>query len=229
MGEYTARGGFAAGPTNDLILNLKKPVDRRTNQSGNTSFGRFSDRCLDLRRLLGQPTIEIVTFVPVPPSKARADPLYDDRLWQILQQTCDGYDGDVRELVIQQHSMDASHQADDRADIAKLIANYHLERPLVYPVRRNIVIFDDVITTGHHFKAMKAMLSASFPEARYIGIFVARRVPNTVDFQRSRLKTGAACRADQISGGRSSGDCSDGFTTEALKRDAALPRLRRGQ
>ena len=33
---------------------------------------------------MGQETLNKLTFVPVPPSKAKEDPLYDDRLTQML-------------------------------------------------------------------------------------------------------------------------------------------------
>lgn len=46
LGEYTARQGFAYSPTNNLILNFKKPLDRRDDPSGGTRSWRFSARRL---------------------------------------------------------------------------------------------------------------------------------------------------------------------------------------
>jgi predicted amidophosphoribosyltransferase len=43
----------------------------------------------------------------------------------------------------------------------------------------SVAIVDDVLTTGAHFKAMKRILMERFPEARIVGLFLARRVPNT--------------------------------------------------
>jgi predicted amidophosphoribosyltransferase len=43
-------------------------------------------------------------------------------------------------------------------------------------------LFDDVLTTGAHFRAASAALQQSFPGVKIIGLFIARRVPEAVDF-----------------------------------------------
>jgi predicted amidophosphoribosyltransferase len=48
-----------------------------------------------------------------------------------------------------------------------------------------IGLFDDMLTTGAHFRASEAVLQKAFPGVRIIGLFIARRVPessNTEDF-----------------------------------------------
>ncbi|AOV54766.1 hypothetical protein A4C47_17660 [Escherichia coli O157:H7] len=37
-----------------------------------------------------------------------------------------------------------------------------------------MVIFDDVLTAGSHFKAMKSLILQHIPEACILGLFVAR-------------------------------------------------------
>ena len=79
IGEYTARQGFAYSATNSLILNFKKTLDRR----GRPEW-RYKERALQtaaaaFRRALNPEALDRLTFVPVPPSKAKGDPLYDDR------------------------------------------------------------------------------------------------------------------------------------------------------
>ena len=138
----------------------------------------------DLRRILGKNDIEGSTFVPVPPSKVRSDSAYDDRLQQILARMGSGFDADIRELVRQRESMAASHRADVRSTISELVENYVIDEELAATPPRNgsIVIFDDMLTTGRHFKAMQQILSARFPDATIFGTFVARNAPNTIDF-----------------------------------------------
>ncbi len=94
MGEYTARGGFAASETNQLILNLKKPMERRHLPDWHYKGRAINTAADDLKRLLGRNGIDALTFVPVPPSKAKADPAYDDRLSQILQRMGAVYDAE---------------------------------------------------------------------------------------------------------------------------------------
>ncbi len=44
--------------------------------------------------------------------------------------------------------------------------------------KSKIIIFDDVITTGRHFKAAQYKIKEKFPSANIVGLFVARKVWN---------------------------------------------------
>jgi hypothetical protein len=44
------------------------------------------------------------------------------------------------------------------------------------PAPQAIGIFDDVLTVGTHFVAMKTILARRFPTIPIVGIFIARRV-----------------------------------------------------
>ena len=46
-----------------------------------------------------------------------------------------------------------------------------------------IGLFDDVLTTGAHFRAASAVLKQSFPGVRIVGLFIARRVPEAADIE----------------------------------------------
>lgn len=178
LGEYTARGGYAASRTNDLINNLKKPMSYRDRPAvWQYKEGAINTCAQDLRKILGQGGIQGLTFVPVPPSKAKEDPNYDDRLLQILQKMGQGIAVDIRELVLQTESMAASHEG-ERASIAELVANYSINEDCRNPAPTGrLVIFDDVLTTGRHFKAMQRVLHDSFPNLPIRGLFIARRLP----------------------------------------------------
>lgn len=178
LGEYTARAGYAASATNDLINNLKKPMSYQARPEVWKYKGRAITACAqELRNILGKNGIEGLTFVPVPPSRAKSDPDYDDRLIQILRQMGQGFDADIRELVLQRATMPASHEG-ERAPIAELVANYEVDDALrAPPPRGRIVIFDDVLTTGRHYKAMQHVLNAAYPSIPNPGLFIARRLP----------------------------------------------------
>ena len=84
---------------------------------------------------------------------------------------------DLRELVVQVETMDETHTAEYRPRPDTLYANYRLEEGLIEPAPSMIAV-DDVLTTGAHFKAMKRILQETF-DVSVIGIFLARRVPDT--------------------------------------------------
>lgn len=79
-GEYTARRGYAYSETNGLISNLKKGVERR-----GLPEWRYKEQAIwlaaaRLRESLSPAFLQSATVVPIPPSKAPTDLLYDDRM-----------------------------------------------------------------------------------------------------------------------------------------------------
>jgi hypothetical protein len=177
--EYNAGAGYE-GETNSLILNLKKKPSERLTKGGWQYKGRAIHQfSRELAASLNPKWLDQATLVPVPGSKSLVHPDYDDRMEQICNGIRDGLD--VRCLVKQTNSMDASHAAGDgkRASVEELIENYQIDDTQIIPPPVNIGIFDDVLTVGRHFRAMHAVLSDRFPGVPITGIFIARTIhPN---------------------------------------------------
>ena len=83
--EYTSGKDWRFGDVNNFISNLKKPMSARNHpgewrhkenaiRTCSQAFGNAMDR----NWLLS------ATLIPVPPSKAKSDPDYDDRMLRIL-------------------------------------------------------------------------------------------------------------------------------------------------
>jgi hypothetical protein len=71
-----------------------------------------------LRSLVTREFVEArATFVPIPCSKAVADPDYDDRLSRVLARAFHGWDADVREMLALTKSTPADHESVDRLTI----------------------------------------------------------------------------------------------------------------
>lgn len=174
FGEYTARQGAAYSETNQLIMNLKKGNERCGLQD-------YRYKGLAIERVARMITstignLDAFTFVPVPPSRCRTDAAYDDRMTAILR-TAQALNPtmDYRELVSQNVSTVASHaSAANRPTPDEIMANYCFDETLRVGVRNNILIFDDVLTAGSHFKAMKRFLQQHLPDTNIQGLFVAR-------------------------------------------------------
>lgn len=114
--------------------------------------------------------------MPVPPSKIKTDPMYDDRLVQILKLYCNAHESSVinyRELVLQKKSTFSYHSGGQPRDIDVLYNNYIIDSS-ISDINDMIIIFDDIITTGAHYKAMHRILSESFPDKDIKGLFLVR-------------------------------------------------------
>lgn len=171
--EYTAEKGYTYSPTNELILNFKKKVDKKG--EGHYKYkGEAIRKIAGLFSHLSQNSIDKSTFVPTPPSKSKTNPLYDDRIVQSLKIGLSSKNPDIRELVIQTVDTVESHVSGKR-DVLALEKILEIDEGLTADIREYIVIVDDVLTTGCHYIAMKNVLLTRFPKAKIIGIFIARR------------------------------------------------------
>jgi hypothetical protein len=175
MLEYTSQDSFPYSLGNTLITNLKKKVDRK--QSPEWPYKEWT--ILQIAAELAAALATLIDFatatiIPIPPSKTRGNPQYDDRVLQVIKYACP-VDADIREPIICREDHASAHETDehDRPAIDELTANYSwLET--AQPLRPNIVLFDDVIASGNHFTACKRFLLRHHPATHITGIFIAR-------------------------------------------------------
>ena len=185
FGEFFSRKGWSGGPTNGLIADYKRtpteladhhkaPLLRYHNEQA------ISDIAAGLRT---QFTLRDVatkyTFVPMPSSKIAGDPDFCDRLNLTLQRAfmMPPYTGaDIRPLLRQTRSLDADHRnTSGRISYGDLLKVVEIDpAQLLAPVRGEIVLFDDVLTSGKHYKVAKARIHGALPGHLIIGLFVAR-------------------------------------------------------
>jgi len=181
LGEYTARMGPRYSQTNQLIYNFKKSVLQRGQQGFHYKGRAIYNVAQYLNNLFARP--ELVTFIPIPPSKTRNHPEYDDRLVQVLNQyRALNNNVDFRDIIIQTQSTDPSHNSDDRLNPNELLNLYQIDLSAVNGIRNNIFIFDDMLTTGSHFKAVQQALLNNISNINVFGIFIARRAPEAIDW-----------------------------------------------
>lgn len=178
--EFTARQGYAYSPGNQFILNFKKCPSKVGTAQYQYKTQAIATAIRIYRGLFDQAPglYESSTFVPIPPSKKRDHALYDDRMWQVVQGLCDGKNADAREFLIQTQSYDAAHSQGDGERIKPdaLQALYQLD---AVPPKQNVILFDDVLSAGCHFRAAKDAILERHPGVTVIGVFLARRVvPN---------------------------------------------------
>ena len=134
----------------------------------NTAQWRYKEKAIDeaaaaFRAALNNEWLDVATLVPIPPSKSKNDALYDDRLVRMLRGIRAQPSLDVRELVFQRASTAAVHDQENRPTPEQIQANYGIDPALRDPDPQVIGLFDDVLTTGAHFRAASAALKQSFP------------------------------------------------------------------
>ena len=182
FGDYPARKGFAHSATNNVILNFKKPVKYRGKPGWQYKGKATKEIAQAFSENLGS-ALGALTLVPIPPSKLKTDPEYDDRLMEMLRMlnAPQGIKPDIRELIVQARTMPASHESENRLPPSEWEKSYQIDDQLVAPAPAWIGIIDDLLVTGCRFRAMSNVLKTRFPHARVTGLFIARRVPEAND------------------------------------------------
>lgn len=174
--EYTKGLKWEYSETNRLIADFKAPAFQRGDPdwvrkheaierissafSGFWKWSALAERCM---------------LIPIPPSRARLDPLFDDRMTQVLRRISSlaGAPLDVREAIVSDGLAPTSHTATKRPKLDDLLKSLALSSlPAAAP--KYIYLFDDVLTTGAHFVACSLLLKEAFPNAAIVGNFVAR-------------------------------------------------------
>jgi len=180
IGEYTSGRNYEFSQINQLIYNLKKkPSLQHTNPSA------YKYKLLDisvvsncLKRILKKEHLNsVLTIVPIPPSKTRSHPEHDDRMWRICAGLIEGLESpDLIELIQSKENVAATHQEEHKPPPKELIRNYEIVAHPGYLPRKYVVLVDDMLTTGTHFKACKNLVLQAYPNVNVVGIFVSRRV-----------------------------------------------------
>ena len=179
LGEYTARAGYAFSETNRLIQNLKKSMDRKGKPEWTHKEHAIRTFGQQLRAALNDDFLCQATLIPVPPSRKMDDPNYDDRMLRVLRTMQASDQFDIREIVTMRINLDPVHLHDGPRSVENLVKAFQMNLALENPYPVTIGIFDDVLTTGAHFVAMKRVLTKRFPNVPICGIFLARRAPNS--------------------------------------------------
>ena len=124
-----------------------------------------------------------VALVPVPPSRARTDPMFDPRMLELLKAIANRtkINLDIRDCLTFSGKFGASHETDERPTPDELYEELAFSAAAGRPDEKPgvIFVFDDMLTTGAHFVATTRKLAEAFPGVPVIGNFIARRViPN---------------------------------------------------
>lgn len=191
LAQYPAGGAYRENSLAQLVWDFKctpslARSDARWRQRKQQAIDKMAGW---LRAAVTREQAERCTWVPVPPSKHQDDPDFDDRLWSTLSRAFYGYDLDRRRLLFQARSTRCDHSAGNRLSEQDLYGMLRVDVPVLQQraLRTRVVLFDDVLTSGKHFKCCQRRLLESAPRTLMVGLFLLRRLP-----QRSARSLGRA-------------------------------------
>jgi len=97
---------------------------------------------------------------------------------RILRRAFADYDADIRTVLFQRESMAADHGKARRTRIDSLFECIRVNSSALgsRPLRDRLVLFDDVLTTGKHYRCCARRLREVLPDIPISGLFIARRV-----------------------------------------------------
>ena len=183
FGDFFGGRDWSAGHTNQLIRNYKRTPQEIAASIRARQLQYYKDQAVGevaaaLRKAFSAAAVEARTFVPIPTSKVRGDPDYCDRLERTLRLAFQGYNADLRPILRQTVSTEADHRSGrDRKSYQELLDITAVDAALSDPEpRAEIVLFDDVLTSGKHFRVAKTRILEVWPGRPILGMFIARCV-----------------------------------------------------
>ncbi len=178
--EYVSGHRRQRGTSSRLIGSFKAAPVRVAFDRQRTRERRLAVRAIAdlLRRAVSRDWAETATWIPIPPSRAFLEIDHDQRLLPVLRRAFDGYDVDLRTILSLRESTHPDHLSERRSSADALYQRLRIDPHTLAarPLRDRLVLFDDVVTTGKHYRCCERRLREALPAATIMGVFVARRV-----------------------------------------------------
>ena len=177
-GEYTAGKGFSYSDVNQLIINFKKEMAHAGKPGWGYKASAIRDVAQIIKGLREWPRMQEYAWVPIPPSVKFGEPEHDDRLIQVLDAIRkDVPNFDFRDIIDLIKSRTSAHNSQNRPKPDEHISNFDIRKDKVVPEPKvGVIVFDDVLTSGSGFKAVKRVVNSLWPNKPVYGFFVARVV-----------------------------------------------------
>ncbi len=159
------RKSYSLSFTNQQINNLKiSPKESRRLIHKQNAINLFTE---ELASLL----ISGLTVAFIPPSKIKNDPNYDNRYEQVVNLLEKKYNIDliVEEPIRLKENMTPSHLGGSRRLFSEKIEYVGFQKF----VPDSLIVIDDVISSGRHFKSYKDLLQKKNKHLKVIGLFWA--------------------------------------------------------
>ena len=158
--EYISKGGYKASEANQLIMNLKKPVNRRGQRDW-----YYKEQAIDrFARELAAALKDGTVIAAIPSSKCRTDPEYDSRLVDTLSAAKRYKPSLIVEQPIVVNATSVAVHAGGSRRPDEIYSNL-VWNGFSHEVHQ-VLLVDDVLTTGSHFRACKRIILEHCPAAK---------------------------------------------------------------
>lgn len=178
---YTPRAGYNYSDTNNLINNFKKSPKASSPELHykKKAIEQFASELAILATILLVENYKAgLAIVPMPPSKIRSHPEYDDRVEQVARMIANRLKEQATyfPVLLGSTDRDAAHLSGSTRDPEVIYRCMTIDESIAiqYDEKRHLVVIDDVLTSGAHFAAAYRHLHQRFPEARITGVFWAK-------------------------------------------------------
>lgn len=163
-------GGYTISNDNSVVQNFKKDIARKGNKEW-----RYRDEAVDKFALMLHQTLRgrNCTIIPCATSRPRGSLDFNDRLDVTVKKLgllSPNYD--IQFCLDTIKELTPSHAGGPR-NPTDIMDNTGWTQP-AQPPNQNIILVDDVLTTGAHFRAYKDIALQHYPSNNVMGIFLAR-------------------------------------------------------
>ena len=182
--DYISGGGYTSCETNQLISNFKKPLSKKKKEKEwwhrNQAVRTFKS---EVAQFFMNPKIKtkLNTITAIPSSKIKDHSEYDNRFEDLFNELKKTNLNLFEEWPVKiKNNIEASHRGGERTP-ESIKANYIWEG---FKKRdpKILFVFDDIITTGAHFRAMSDFLRDNKYEGYIVGLIWARAKQEGEDF-----------------------------------------------
>lgn len=171
--DYLTGFGFQGGSANSDILNFKKAPGTPGQHYRAQAINKFA---LEASSLFDCDSGKKFAVTAIPSSKVTTDPLYDRRFedfFDQLKQFCPCLE--VFWPVVAINTVQPIHQTSGARNPNSLMQNYRYTGfPNTEP--SNLIVFDDLLTSGAHFRAYKDFIIQSGFGGKVFGVFWAKTI-----------------------------------------------------
>lgn len=176
---HTAHQRYDYSLTNQLIHNLKKKPDRPATELHYKAqaIKKFAEEIIQFLEKQNKDDHPYL-LVPIPPSKTKDNPLYDDRVDQVAKKVATAIDWITFCPVVERiEDAPAMHESSSPRSADEIFENLRfVTLPCGSPSPTRIIILDDVLTSGASFDAVRMLLEQNLNSPKIIGLFWAKSI-----------------------------------------------------